>query len=391
MRRALAFCAALAVLAAPAGPSALKADPPAPSDHAHGRPVCPGPAFATAVCGAEVVSDIDGTPLATTGPSGLSPAQLHSAYSLPNNGPTVQKVAVITAYDAPTIANDLATFSSTYGLPACTIANGCLTKYNQSGKTSGFPAADSNWALETSLDVETVHAICQNCKIVLIEATNASLSNILAAVDRAVTLRVNVIVNSYGFLEFASETSYDSHFNKTGIAITASSGDSGYGTQWPAASQYVTAVGGTTLALNADGTRASETAWAGAGSGCSLYEPKPTWQKDTGCAKRTVADVSADADPASGMSVYDSTPYQGYTGWFRVGGTSLAAPIVGSIYALAGNTTSIKYGSYPYTHTAGLFDPIAGSNGSCGTYLCNGALGFDGPTGLGSPTGVSGF
>jgi subtilase family serine protease len=385
MRRALAFCAVLAVLTAPAGPSAV-------SNEAHFRAVCPGgPPIASALCGSLVTTDLNGTPLATTGPSGLSPAQLHTAYRLPNTAPTVQKIAVVTAYDAPTIANDLAVFSSTFGLPTCTTANGCFTKYNQSGKTSSFPAADSNWALEASLDVEAVHAMCQNCKILLIEATTSSLSNMLTAVDRAVTLGANEVVNSYGFYEFSTETSFDSHFSKVGVAFTASSGDSGYGMQWPAASQYVTAVGGTTLTLNADNTRASETAWSGAGSGCSLYEPKPTWQKDTGCTKRTVADVSADADPASGLSVYDTTAYQGYTGWFRVGGTSLAAPIVASVYALAGNVASTKYGSYPYTHTAGLYDPISGSNGTCGTYLCNAVTGYDGPTGLGSPSGATGF
>jgi subtilase family serine protease len=154
----------------------------------------------------------------------------------------------------------------------------------------------------------------------------------------------------------------------------------------------VTAVGGTTLTLDGSGNRVSETAWSGSGSGCSAYEPKPSWQHDTGCARRTVADVSADADPASGASVYDSTPYQGQSGWFRVGGTSLAAPLVAGVYALAGNGSSTNAGSFPYSHTSSLFDVRSGSNGSCGgSYLCTAVVGYDGPTGLGSPQGIGGF
>jgi subtilase family serine protease len=171
-----------------------------------------------------------------------------------------------------------------------------------------------------------------------------------------------------------------------------SSGDSGYGVEYPAASRYVTAVGGTKLTLDSAGNRVAETAWSGAGSGCSAYEPKPSWQHDTACSRRTVADVSADADPASGASIYDSTAYQGQTGWFRVGGTSLAAPLVAAVYALAGNGSSTSSGSFPYAHASSLFDVTSGSNGSCGgSYLCTAVAGFDGPTGLGSPNGTGGF
>jgi subtilase family serine protease len=154
----------------------------------------------------------------------------------------------------------------------------------------------------------------------------------------------------------------------------------------------VTAVGGTTLRLTSSNTRSSETAWSGSGSGCSAYEPKPSWQKDTGCSRRTVADVAADADPATGASVYDTTKYQGQSGWFRVGGTSLAAPLVAGVYALAGNGGSVTYGSYPYAHTGSLFDVVSGSNGSCSVaYLCTARAGFDGPTGLGAPIGTGAF
>jgi subtilase family serine protease len=178
--------------------------------------------------------------------------------------------------------------------------------------------------------------------------------------------------------------------------------------EYPAASQYVTAVGGTTLATASNSRGWSETAWSDAGSGCSSYEPKPSWQKDTGCAKRTVADVSADADPNSGLGVYDTYNNcgssstcdtlieegiaEGLDGWAQVGGTSLSSPLIASVYALAGNTASTTYGSYPYSHTSSLFDVTSGSNGSCGgSYLCTSGAGYDGPTGLGTPDGTAAF
>ncbi len=154
----------------------------------------------------------------------------------------------------------------------------------------------------------------------------------------------------------------------------------------------MTAVGGTSL-NRASNTRGwSETTWSGAGSGCSAYDPKPSWQTDGGCTRRTVADVSAVADPNTGVSVYDSYSYQGRSGWLVFGGTSVASPIIASVYALAGNAASVNYGSYPYSHTSSLFDVTSGSNGSCGgTYLCTAGTGYDGPTGNGTPNGTGGF
>jgi subtilase family serine protease len=154
----------------------------------------------------------------------------------------------------------------------------------------------------------------------------------------------------------------------------------------------VTAVGGTTLTLKGDNTRLSETAWSGAGSGCSSYESKPAWQTDPGCARRAVADVPADADPTTGASVYDSQGYQGQKGWFTVGGTSLAAPLIAGVYALAGNAASTTYASFPYSHTGSLNDVTSGTNGSCsGSYFCTAGSGYDGPTGLGTPNGTGAF
>jgi subtilase family serine protease len=202
-----------------------------------------------------------------------------------------------------------------------------------------------------------------------------------------------VISNSYGGGESSAETTtYDAYYNHPGIPITVSSGDSGYGVEYPAASPFVTAVGGTTLRTAATARGWSETAWSGAGSGCSAYEAKPSWQSGSSCTKRTVADVSAVADPNTGVAVYDSLRYQGASGWMVFGGTSVASPVIASVYALAGNAATVNYGSYPYSQTSGLFDVTGGSNGSCGgSYLCTAITGYDGPTGLGSPNGVTGF
>jgi subtilase family serine protease len=353
------------------------------NDNANYRAVCPA-AFASANCHALVVTDAHGNPNATTSPTGLAPADLKAAYSLTGLD-AARTIAIVDAYDDPYIANDLATFSSTFGIPC----NGCLVKVDQRGGTA-YPRGDPGWSLEIALDVETAHGICPGCKILLVEADSNSFANLAAAEDTAARLGASVISNSYGGSEYSSETVDEAHFNHPGVAITVSSGDNGYGVEFPSASQYVTAVGGTTLTRSANARGWSETVWSGAGSGCSAYEPKPTWQTDAGCSRRTVADVAADADPASGASVYDSYRYQGQKGWFKVGGTSLAAPIVGAVYALSGNTAG--YGSYPYSHTSSLFDVTSGSNGSCGgSYLCTGATGYDGPTGLGTPNGIGGL
>jgi hypothetical protein len=232
--------------------------------------------------------------------------------------------------------------------------------------------------------------MCQNCSILLVEADSNSYDNLMAAVDRAVASGANVVSNSYGSSEWSGETAFDSHFNHPDIAFTFSTGDYGYGTQYPAASPYVTAVGGTTLSMNGL-TYAGETAWSGAGSGCSAFEAKPIWQNDSLCAKRMVADVSAVADPSTGAAVYSSTRIQGQKGWFKVGGTSLASPLIAGIYALSGNTSG-SANALPYANTFALRDIVGGSNGSCGgTYLCTALTGFDGPTGLGTPNGLLAF
>jgi subtilase family serine protease len=351
--------------------------------------VCPGAAPGDARCHSLVRVDNSGQPLATTAPSGYGPADLQAAYKLPSSTAGAgQTIAIVDAYDDPRAESDLGVYRSQFGLPPCTTANGCFRKVNQTGGTR-YPRGNTGWAEEISLDLDMASAICPNCNILLVEASSNSFANLSAAVDEAARLGANVISNSYGGGEYSSEVADQSHYDHPGIAITVSSGDNGYGVQFPAASQYVTAVGGTNLSRDGSTRGWGETVWSGAGSGCSAFITKPSWQKDGGCSRRTVADVSAVADPNTGVAVYDT--YR-VGGWLVFGGTSVAAPIIGSVYALAGNAGSITYGSYSYSHTASLFDVTSGSNGSCGgSYLCTGVVGFDGPTGNGTPNGTGGF
>jgi subtilase family serine protease len=355
----------------------------------HAR-VCPSAAAGEARCHSLVRVDNSGQPLPTIAPSGYGPADLQSAYKLPSaTAGSGQTIAIVDAYDDPNAENDLGVYRSQFGLTPCTTTNGCFRKVNQAGGTR-YPKGNTGWAQEISLDLDMASAICPNCKILLVEASSNSFANLSAAVDEAAKLGANVISNSYGGGEYANEVTDESHYNHPGIAITVSSGDAGYGVQFPAASQYVTAVGGTSLTQDATTARGwSETVWSGAGSGCSAYISKPSWQTDPLCSRRTVADVAADADPNTGVAVYDT--YR-TGGWLVFGGTSVAAPIIGSVYALAGNAAAVNYGSYSYSHTSSLFDVTSGSNGSCGgTYLCTGAPGYDGPTGNGTPNGTGGF
>jgi subtilase family serine protease len=364
------------------------------------RPVCPGPAaLGNANCHARVVTDAKGAPQATTAPRGYGPAQFRGAYGLPNSASTAQTIAIVDAYDDPSIAADLNTYSAQFGLPACNSSNPCFQKVNQSGSASGpFPRSDSGWSLEIALDVEVAHAICPNCKILLVEANSNSLANLAAAAQTAASLGATEISNSYGGSEFSSELSYAAPYNQPGVAVTVSSGDSGYGSfGFPAALSSVITVGGTTLTLGTGNAYGSEKVWSGAGSGCSLYVSAPSWQNFlAACAgQRGSADVAADADPATGAAVYDSVRYQGRSGWMQIGGTSLSSPLIAGVYALAGGLpsgTSAASGLYGHLGDASvLHDVTTGSNGSCTTVMCKGAAGYDGPTGVGTPKGIGAF
>ena len=387
----LALTAMLPATAALAQPHGSTHRLPLPAHHQHA--VCGAPGHSAASCSSHVVTDQDdaAAPLASVSYTyGYRPTDLQSAYQLPSSagapgtGPTV---AIVDAYDDPNVASDLAAYRSQFGLGAC--GAGCFTKVNQTGGTS-YPAGDTGWGGEISLDVDMVSAACPTCKILLVEASSNSFANLMVAEDYA-TAHASYVSNSYGGSEFSGETSYDSHFNHPGIGITVSSGDNGYGVEYPAASRYVTAVGGTSLTSTSGAW--SESAWNGAGSGCSAYETKPTWQTDTGCARRTVADVSAIADPNTGVAVYDSYGSSGGANWFVYGGTSVAAPLVAGVWALTGSLSAgTVSGGVPYAHRSGWKDVTSGSNGSCGgTYLCQSVAGYDGPAGLGTPIGVTGF
>jgi subtilase family serine protease len=389
----------------------------APGALAGSRPVCPGPALAgSARCFAHVATDSRGNPRASAGPSGYGPLQFHGAYGLPSTYPSTapaQTIAIVDAYDDPTIRNDLSVYDRTFNipdLPTCaspSSTGACFMKVNQNGGTASLPAKNAGWALEISLDVETAHDICQNCKVLLVEANSSRGSDLDAAEDAAYRLGATEISNSWGTSgEYSGEVSENSaHFNHPGVAITVASGDSGYGAfGFPAASPNVIDAGGTTLTVTkqSNGTYAwaGEAAWNGSGSGCSKYFSAQSWQTalsawpSTGCGSaRGVADVAADADPNTGAAVYDTTRYQGLSGWYPVGGTSLAAPLIAAVYALAGNGAGQSYpASLPYTNSSSLHDVITGpSTGNCATTICNAASGYDGPTGVGTPRGLGAF
>lgn len=343
---------------------------------------------------------------------GYYPCDLQAAYNLPSaNAGTGQTVAIVDAFDNPNAEADLAVYRTTFGLPDCTTTNGCFHKVNQTGGTATYPAPDSGWASEISLDLDMASAACPKCKILLVEAnsnddttvTGGGAFDLETAVSEAATLGANAISNSYGGNEDPSQTQSDSYYNHPGIAITASSGDDAYGggTQYPASATTVIGVGGTHLVTAGNARGWSESVWfgrcsggavCGSGSGCSLFEAKPSWQTDTGCTKRMVADVAADADPATGPAVYDT--YMA-TGWLVIGGTSASSPFVAGVFALAGNASSAPNpASYLYSHPSGLYDVTIGSTGNCGAqpaYFCTAESGYDGPTGLGTPNGSGTF
>ncbi len=373
--------------------------------------VCGAPAPGTAACHAIIRTDIAGSN-ATTGPSGYHPADLISAYNLPSSTAGAgQVVAIVDAYNDPNAYNDVNTYRTQFGIPTIAKCNGttlpasgqppCFMQVNQSGSTSGLPSNNASWSQEISLDLDMVSAVCPNCSIILAEGSSASYANLGAAVNAAAKLGANVISNSYGGSESSGETSYDSYYNHPGIQVVVSSGDGGYGVEYPASSPYVTAAGGTSLYLNSTGGYDHETAWensstSGAGSGCSAYEAQPSFQAisqiTSVCGKRAVADVSADANPNTGVSVYDSYAYHGSSGWLVFGGTSVASPILASVYALAGNGSTAGLG-FAYAHTSSLHDvtQYGAYTETCGNNLCNAAVGWDGPTGLGSPNGTGAF
>jgi subtilase family serine protease len=433
------------------------------------RQICPGPKPGDASCfalalvparagHAGVSAYALGAGARSSGPAGgLTPADLASAYAFsPSVGGTGQTVAIVDAYDDPKIEQDLGTFDSEYGLPACTTANGCFEKVNQAGNTAPLPPADTvGWSVEMSLDVETVHSVCSNCKILLVEADSESLADLAASVDEAVELGADEVSNSYGALETEMGETEQAAYDHPGVAIVASAGDSGY-LNWddiakllpapgvpdaPASLPTVVAVGGTSLKLAASGMRKSETVWndsgypsgkgfkqfSATGGGCSTLFTAPSWQQSasgwasTACGtKRLDNDISAVADPYTGFDIYDSYVYEPEfkPGWLTIGGTSLSSPLITALFALSGGSHGVSYPAATlYAHlgeASSLYDVTTGGNGYCdgeaaapcgepaineeygdldceGTTACDAATGFDGPSGVGAPNGLGAF
>jgi subtilase family serine protease len=330
--------------------------------------------------------------------SGKTPALIRHAYGfdLVSNQGAGQTIAIVDAYDHPAIESDLNVFSNKFGLAACTTANGCFKKIYAAGTK---PAADSGWALEIALDVEWAHAIAPQAKVMLVEAASSSFSDLMNAVDVAVRNGATVVSMSFGGNEFSSETVFDAHFKTAGVTFVASSGDSGHGVEYPAASQYVMSVGGTTLNIDTYGNYLGEAAWSGSGGGLSSYEAETggqsTWPLPY-AGKRGAPDVAYDGNPSTGFAVYDSVTYNNQSGWFQIGGTSAGAPQWAALVAIANSvrrasgkanlssTYNAVYSAARSNYTTAVHDVGTGSNGSCGT-VCNAGAGYDYVTGLGSP------
>jgi hypothetical protein len=465
----IAFAVLCAVLCAAVASPALGAGT-VPGGYARIEPACPAPAQGEASCFAlgrvpvaareaarPGVSRVPARPAALSfGPAGgLTPALLASAYGYdPSAGGVAETVAIVDAFDDPNIESDLEEFSTHYGLPPCTAESGCFRKVGQTGSSTELPAPDTKgWSVEISLDVETVHAACPKCRILLVESKNALMTNLGTAVTKAVEMGADVVSNSYGGPEQVAPSGAErALFEHPGVVITAATGDFGYDwwtgplpdpetTNLPASMPGVVSVGGTTLNLNGEGTRAAETVWNGngplnegefeagvSGGGCSVFFEAPVWQRfaagypATGCGdKRLSADVAAVADPFTGFDIYDTyecgfacSALKGASAWSTIGGTSLSTPLIGALYALAGGADAIKYPSltlYAHLGDPSLFDVKEGGNGYCddegracgvnavfgeqldceGTTACNAAPGYDGPSGVGAPASIEAF
>jgi subtilase family serine protease len=388
----LTLAAALAI-AGPGTAQASSASPAAagpggPAGASQARSACPAPAPGRAQCLALIAAGTSGAVPDATAPKGLGPASLQSAYGLPVTQGAGQVIAIVDAFDDPSAETDLSAYRTQYGLPACTTADGCFRKLNSDGVAGSYPAANASWAVEISLDLDMVSAACPACDIVLVEANSDAVTDLAAAENTAANLAPAAISNSFGAPESGAMLPLVADFDHPGTTILAASGDSGYGpAQWPAVFSSVLAVGGTTLQAARNSRGWTEQAWSGSGSGCSAYIAKPSQQQDRDCSMRTVADVSAVADPSTGVAVSDSFQEPG---WLVVGGTSAATPLIAGVVGLAGNGGITP--AYPYQHAAALNDVTKGSTGFCASdYVCTARPGYDGPTGLGTPRGTGAF
>jgi subtilase family serine protease len=382
--------AAAALLLSSVGTASIASATPSDTGLAHRNvPVCADAPAGAASCHAIRRDTVDhnGRVSPAVTPAGYGPGDIRSAYGLTAASSGGKTVAIVDAYDAPSAEADLGTYRKQFGLAPCTTAGGCFRKVNQTGGSTP-PRANAGWAQEISLDLDMVSAACPDCRILLVEANSASFADLSAGVDTAARLGASAISNSYGGDDQATLKSYD----HPGIAITASTGDAGYAVESPASFPTVIAVGGTSLTRV--GSSFTEKAWSGAGSGCSLINPKPSYQTDvTNCAGKANADVSAVADPSTGVAVYDSYAYQGTKGWMVFGGTSASSPIVAGVYAMGSAVGTAPYpAARTWANATALNDVTAGSNGACTTAVwCTAGTGWDGSTGLGTPKGTSAF
>ena len=363
------------------------------------RAVCSSNAPGQKRCHMHIRLTDDGLkPYATGSPSGYGPPDLISAYNL-STAPSASgvTVALVDAYDDPSAESDLAVYRSQYNLPPCTSANGCFKKIAQDGSSNLPPQDTTGWATEMSLDLDMVSAICPSCNILLVEANSDSGDDLYIAENAAAAAGAAAISNSWGGDEDDTITGLDaSYFNHPGILITASAGDNGTGASYPATSPYVLAVGGTSLVQGGGARGWSETAWSDSGSGCSAYEAEPSYQDglfdSSVCGNRLEADVSAVADPNTGVATYCTWggASSGCTGWIQVGGTSASSPIVASMFTrLGGAAAAAQPAGWPYANTAAFYDVTSGSNGTCGNLICTAGAGYDGPTGWGTPNALA--
>jgi hypothetical protein len=357
------------------------------------RRACDGIANETiAQCDALVRTDIPAGPRPDV--NGYGPTDLQAAYNLPSatkgNGSTI---AIVDAFDDPNAESDLAMYRSYFGLPECSTKNGCFLKVNQKGEQGNYPQPNAGWALEISLDLDMVSAGCPNCHIILVEANTNYFQPLGISVNRAAKMGADAISNSYSAYANIKVTHIAQHYNHPDRIVLASSGDGGYGPSIPGGFPFVVSVGGTTLRKTGSGRGWSETVWSGTGGGCVTKQTKPLWQTDKSCKGRTQNDVAADADPATGVAIYDT--YQA-GGWYVVGGTSVSSPLLAAVYGLAGNAEKLNASRSLYIHTKHLYDVTSGRDGICTppqhrAYLCEAETGYDGPTGNGTPNGIAAF
>ena len=349
--------------------------------------VCTGGTYR---CFAQLQSD-DAPRTRSAQPSGLSPADLISAYHLNTALAPNATIAIVDAYNYPNAEADLAAYRAKFGLPACTAASGCFRKVNQNGTASPLPAsapANDDWTVEAALDLDMASAACPHCKLILIEANDDHGTGLLISNSTAAGLGATVISNSWGGNETAGVSLLEPYFHHTGIATFASSGDHGYnssgaGPQYPSTSAYVISVGGTTLSKAPGSTRGwTETAWSLGGSSCSNWIAKPSYQTSTACAKHAASDIAAVGNPSTGVAVYNG----GKGGWVVVGGTSASSPFVAGVYALYGLGATTP--AWIYAHTNYFYDVTSGKNGTCMNVMCNATVGWDALTGIGTPNGA---